>query len=48
MKHFGFLFAANAIIWAFVIGYAISISRRTEEIVREIMIIKEQIGKKDK
>jgi len=45
MKNFFYLLLANGIIWAAIFGYVYSLSRRSNELDRELKALKEQLKK---
>ncbi len=40
MDNLGFLFAANAFVWAGVIFYLVSLKRRNHELERDVELLK--------
>ncbi len=45
MNHLGFLFAANAFVWAGVIVYLITLKKRNHALKRDLDLLKEAFDK---
>ncbi|MFQ5450191.1 MAG: CcmD family protein [Nitrospinaceae bacterium] len=45
MDHLGFLFAANAFVWAGIIYYLFTLKRRNHALEKDLQVLKEVIGK---
>jgi len=45
MSHLGFLFAANAFVWAGVFFYLVSLKKRHQSLKKDLEILKEIIDK---
>lgn len=46
MKNLSYLFAAYTIIWVVIFGYILSLSRKNQELGREIVVLKEKLLEK--
>ncbi|GJL77488.1 MAG: hypothetical protein NPINA01_04770 [Nitrospinaceae bacterium] len=48
MENFGFLFAANAFVWAGVIFYLFTLKKRNHSLERDLQLLKEVVEKESK
>ncbi|MEK9628368.1 MAG: CcmD family protein [Nitrospinota bacterium] len=48
MDNFGFLFAANAFVWAGIIYYVFTLKRRSRNLEKDLELLKETINKESR
>jgi CcmD family protein len=48
MDNLGFLFAANAFVWAGVIFYLFTLKKRNHSLERDLQLLKETVDKESK
>ena len=48
MDNFGFLFAANAFVWGGIIYYIFTLKQRSQNIEKDLELLKETINKESK
>ena len=48
MDNFGFLFAANAFVWGGIIYYVYTLKQRSQELEKDLKLLKETLSRKSR